>query len=60
MNGSISTFMKVALTVTMIVGLLFMVGYKLVDSEVSNYKTDLIEQGTDHHGLNTGASSDRN
>ncbi|UAL49887.1 hypothetical protein K7887_22480 (plasmid) [Sutcliffiella horikoshii] len=58
MNSSISTFMKVALTVTMIVGLLFMVGYTLVDGEVANYKGDI--ESTDNHGLKTGTSNPRN
>ncbi|UAL49888.1 hypothetical protein K7887_22485 (plasmid) [Sutcliffiella horikoshii] len=58
MNSSISTFMKVALTVTMIVGLLFMVGYTLVDGEVANYKS--VIESNDNHGLSTGSSENRN
>ncbi|MCM3619740.1 hypothetical protein M3936_19400 [Sutcliffiella horikoshii] len=58
MNSSISTFMKVALTVTIIVGLLFMVGYSLVDGEVANYK-GVIESDS-QHGLDTSASKPRN
>lgn len=41
MNITLGTFMKVALTVTVIVALLFMVGYKLVDDESANYKSKI-------------------
>ncbi|MCM3619737.1 hypothetical protein M3936_19385 [Sutcliffiella horikoshii] len=47
MNTSISTFMKVALTVTVIVACLFMVGYKLVDDETDAYK-DIVEAQKSH------------
>lgn len=35
MNTSIAQFMKIALTVVVIAGLLFAVGYKMVDTEVT-------------------------
>lgn len=35
MQSSISEFMKIALTVVMIAALLFAVGYKMVDDEVT-------------------------
>ncbi|EAR66185.1 hypothetical protein B14911_10637 [Bacillus sp. NRRL B-14911] len=35
MNASISQFMKMALTVIVISALLFFVGYKMVDSEIT-------------------------
>lgn len=36
MQSSISEFMKIALTVVMIAALLFAVGYKMVDGEITN------------------------
>lgn len=36
MQSSISEFMKIAITVVVIAALLFVVGYKMVDSEVTN------------------------
>lgn len=35
MQSSIAEFMKIALTVVVIAALLFVVGYKMVDSEVT-------------------------
>ncbi|MFP7442552.1 MULTISPECIES: hypothetical protein [Bacillus] len=35
MNASISQFMKIALTVIVISALLFFVGYKMVDDEIT-------------------------
>ncbi|NLP52206.1 hypothetical protein [Bacillus sp. RO1] len=57
MNSSISQFMKIALTVTVIVALLFVVGYTLIDGEVADYG-DVIESD-DNHGLTTGAPGTR-
>lgn len=36
MNTSIAQFMKIALTVVVIAGLLFVVGYKMIDSEITD------------------------
>ncbi|NLP52204.1 hypothetical protein [Bacillus sp. RO1] len=47
MNTSIATFMKVALTVTVIVACLFVVGYTLVDDESEAYK-EIVEVQKNH------------
>jgi hypothetical protein len=47
MNTSLSTFMKTALTVVVIVALLFAVGYQMVENEVTGtggYKTSIENQ----------------
>jgi hypothetical protein len=45
MNTSLATFMKTALTVIVIVALLFAVGYQMVENEITNgttgYKTSI-------------------
>lgn len=39
MNSSLSTFMKIAVTVIVIVALLFTVGYKMIHTETTDYTT---------------------
>ena len=65
MNQSLATFMKMAITVTAIVALLFMVGYTLADDEVKNFGDNVINSSnhggsaTDPHGLKTTSSPTR-
>jgi hypothetical protein len=41
MQTSVSEFMKIAAAVMVIAGLLFFVGYKMIDDEASQYKTTI-------------------
>jgi hypothetical protein len=41
MQTSVSEFMKIAAAVMVIAGLLFFVGYKMIDDEATQYKTTI-------------------
>lgn len=58
MNTSLSTFLKVGVTVIVIVALLFSVGYKMIEDEVTHYKTDDISNT--QHPLSTSGATSRN
>ncbi|MFE7064179.1 hypothetical protein ACFVAD_18780 [Sutcliffiella sp. NPDC057660] len=51
MSTSLATFMKIALTVTVIVACLFMVGYKMIDDETDAYK-GIVEDQKNHDIFN--------
>ncbi|MEI2356700.1 hypothetical protein [Mesobacillus zeae] len=57
MNQTIATFMKIAITVVSISAFLFYVGYNMIGSETTNYKTDITSVNSK---LPTGAESATN
>lgn len=57
MNTSLSTFLKIGVTVIVIVALLFSVGYQSIEDEVDHYITDDISNT--NHELNTTGSTTR-
>lgn len=57
MNTSLSTFLKIGVTVIVVVALLFSVGYQSIEDEVDHYITDDINNT--NHELNTTGSTTR-
>ncbi len=57
MNQSLSTFLKIAVTVVVIAALLFVVGYQMIDDEITHYQTDDI--ANTNHPLDTSAPGTR-
>jgi high-affinity Fe2+/Pb2+ permease len=57
MNTSLSTFLKIGVTVVVIAALLFSVGYKMIETETTTYQTDKIS--STNHPLSTTSSSSR-
>jgi amino acid transporter len=57
MNTTLTTFLKIGVTVIVIVALLFSVGYQTVEDEVNHYISDDITNT--NHDLNTTGSMNR-
>jgi amino acid transporter len=57
MNTTLTTFLKIGVTVIVIVALLFSVGYQTVEDEVDHYITNDISNT--NHELNTTGSTNR-
>ncbi|WP_209124348.1 hypothetical protein [Alkalihalobacillus sp. BA299] len=57
MNTSLSTFLKIGVTVVVIAALLFSVGYGMIETETNTYKDDKIS--STNHPLDTSSSSTR-
>ncbi|WP_169793825.1 hypothetical protein [Sutcliffiella cohnii] len=55
MNTSLSTFLKIGVTVVVIAALLFSVGYSMIEREASHYQTNNISN-TNHPLTTTGAT----
>jgi high-affinity Fe2+/Pb2+ permease len=55
MNTSLSTFLKIGVTVVVIAALLFSVGYGMIETETNTYKNDKIS--STNHPLSTTSSS---
>mgnify|MGYP001770864254 FL=1 len=57
MNTTLTTFLKIGVTVIVIAALLFSVGYQTVEDEVNHYISDDITNT--NHDLNTTGSMNR-
>ncbi|MFT9495734.1 MULTISPECIES: hypothetical protein [Bacillota] len=57
MNSTISTFLKIAITVVSISAFLFFIGYNMIGSETTNYKSDITDM---QNNLPTGAGNASN
>jgi len=58
MNTSLSTFLKIGVTVIVIAALLFSVGYSMIERETTTYESDIISNN--NHPLSTSSPSNRN